>query len=216
LRRVIRLTVGGEIDGANLDSAARSAASLADSLEAAAHPGVRFRPAPDIDGDPQDFFPTSPVIGFANPIAPPVEIEVVEGEIRGRVTFGDPYEGPPGHAHGGMLALVLDELLGAANLVAGLPCMTGTLTIEYRRPTPLHTPLVVQARNVRRDGRKIYSWGGIFLGNELTAEAEGIFISVSPQQFAEMAKRRAVPDHLAQIVGDVEQKVASRSADGRE
>ena len=67
---------------------------------------------------PQDHFPTSPMIGFANPVAPPVEVWAVEGEdgrreLRGRVTFGYPYEGPPTCVHGGVIAELFDELLGS-------------------------------------------------------------------------------------------------------
>ena len=51
-----------------------------------AGPGRRPRAQPDPVGDPQDFFPTSPVIGFANPVAPPVVVEAVDGELRGTAT----------------------------------------------------------------------------------------------------------------------------------
>ena len=79
--------------------------------------GARTQAGRIPDGHPQDFFPTSPVIGFANPVAPPVEVWAVEGEdgqreIRGRVTFGYPYEGPPTCVHGGVIAELFDELLG--------------------------------------------------------------------------------------------------------
>ena len=40
-----------------------------------------------------------------------------------------------------MIAETFDEMLGAANIVAGNPGMTGTLTIRYRKPTPLRTDL---------------------------------------------------------------------------
>ncbi len=49
------------------------------------------------------------------------------------------YEGPPTCVHGGVIAEVFDEVLGAANIVAGVRAMTGTLTVRYRKPTPLNT-----------------------------------------------------------------------------
>ena len=49
------------------------------------------------------------MIGYANPIAPPVDVwsEVGENgqlEIRGRVAFDYQYEGPPTCVHGGVIA----------------------------------------------------------------------------------------------------------------
>ena len=93
-------------------------------LEAAAPDEKRTRNQPFAEGHPQDIFPTSPVIGFANPVAPPVEVWAVEGEngareVRGRVTFGYAYEGPPTCVHGGVIAELFDELLGMSNILAG-------------------------------------------------------------------------------------------------
>ena len=56
--------------------------------------------------------------------------------------------------------------------------MTGTLTIRYRRPTPLLAPLELAARHTGQEGRKVFAWGGLYHEGELTAEAEGIFILV--------------------------------------
>ena len=118
-----------------------------------------------------DFFPNSPVIGTSNPIAPPVTLVAVDGvdggmrEMRGTVNFGYPYEGPPTCVHGGVIAEVFDEVLGATNIVAGNPGMTGTLTIKYRKPTPLLTDLRIEARCLGWSGRKIRTWGGMYNGD---------------------------------------------------
>ncbi len=47
------------------------------------------------------------------------------------------YEGPPGQVHGGVVALVLDQVFGEAAAAGGTPGMTGTLTLRYRLNTPL-------------------------------------------------------------------------------
>ena len=52
-------------------------------------------------------------------------------------TLGAAYEGPPGLVHGGVSALILDQVLGEAAGAGGKPGMTGTLTIRYRRGTRL-------------------------------------------------------------------------------
>jgi acyl-coenzyme A thioesterase PaaI-like protein len=126
---------------------------------------------------------------LANPIAPPVKVELAEGGLSGRVLFDYQYEGPPGCVHGGVIALVFDELLGAANISVNSPGMTGTLTVRYRKPTPILTDLRLVARFEGRDGRKIRTWGGMYHGDELTAEAEAIFIELLADRFfAKMAK----------------------------
>jgi hypothetical protein len=183
LRRITSATVGRPIGDEDLRVAAEAAAAVADRLEAVSGEGRRPRPEPDPAGRPQDFFPTSPVIGFANPIAPPVEVELAEEGLGGSAYFDYQYEGPPTCVHGGVIAMVFDELLGAANIAAGCPGMTGTLTIRYRKPTPIRTTLRLEARCRGLEGRKIRTWGAIFKGETLLAEAEGVFIELVPERF---------------------------------
>ncbi|HEX3979868.1 MAG TPA: PaaI family thioesterase [Acidimicrobiales bacterium] len=192
IRPIITMNVAAELDDAALTEAAEAMEAIAERLAARAGP-KRTRNQPDLARAAQDFFPTSPVIGLANPVAPPVRVAVVEGEdgrpeIRGLANFGFAYEGPPTCVHGGVIAELLDEVLGAANIVAQHAAMTGTLTIRYRSPTPLNTDLRVEARFVRQDGRKIYAWGGVYHGDVLTAEADGLFIEVRPKQMLTIAE----------------------------
>jgi len=197
VRRISHTVVGQPVADAELAEAAERLSEVADRLEAAALPEKILRQFPDPDGHPQDFFPTSPMTGVASPVAPPVEVWAVVGpggqrEIRGRASFGYQYEGPPTCVHGGVIAELFDELLGLANLAANQPGMTGTLKIRYRRPTPLLAPLELASRHTRRDGRKIFTWGGIFHDGELTAEAEGIFIEVPADRMRGIVSGNAV------------------------
>ncbi len=192
IRPIITMNVAAELDDAALTEAAEAMEAIAERLTARAGP-KRTRNQPDLARAAQDFFPTSPVIGLANPVAPPVRVAVVEGEdgrpeIRGLANFGFAYEGPPTCVHGGVIAELLDEVLGAANIVAEHAAMTGTLTVRYRSPTPLNTDLRVEARFVRQEGRKIFAWGGVYHGDVLTAEAEGLFIEVRPKQMLTIAE----------------------------
>jgi hypothetical protein len=186
MRDIIDLLVGRQIDDETLLSEAGVLRGVADRLEAAAEPGRRPRTVPDITKHPADFFPTSVMSGWANPLALPISIWGAEDDegafIQGRAIFTVPYEGPPTCVHGGIIALVFDEILGDANLVAGRPGMTGTLSIRYRRPTPLLVPLELEARQISLDGRKIRTVGTIKVNGEVTAEAEAIFIEVPPEQ----------------------------------
>jgi acyl-coenzyme A thioesterase PaaI-like protein len=183
IRRITSAMVGLPLSDEDVEAATEALQVVADRLEAVSGPGRRLRAQPDPAGHPQDFFPTSPVIGFANPVAPPVVVEAVDGDLRGTAFFDYQYEGPPTCVHGGVIAMVFDEMLGAANIMAGKPAMTGTLTIRYRKPTPLRTPLRLEARYVERDGRKVRTYGAMYHDDVLTAEAEGVFIEVVPQRF---------------------------------
>jgi len=147
-------------------------------------------------GDPHAFFDHSPVQGVSNPLAPPIRLEVGDdGVVRGYVRFGSAYEGPPSSVHGGYVAAAFDEVLGVAQSLGGSPGMTGTLTIRYRKPTPLHADLRFESRLEWQEGRKIFCTGELYAGELLCAEAEGIFISVDIARMAElMAKRQDARD----------------------
>ncbi len=193
LRPIITMTVASELDDDALAEAAVDVERIAELL--AKRAGARRpRRQPDPTKAAQDLFPTSPIMGAANPIAPPIRIWAVDGadggyrEIRAEAYFDYAYEGPPTCVHGGVIAETFDEILGAANIVAGNPGMTGTLTVRYRKPTPLRTDLRIEARCLSRSGRKVKTWAGIYHGDVLTAEADGIFIEVLPAQFLAIAE----------------------------
>ncbi len=197
IRPLITMTVSGTPDDEALELVAEAVERLTADLAAGAGTERRIRQPPDADRPTVEYFPTSPIAGILNPVAPPVRLEVVDGvdggppEIAATVYFDYPYEGPPSCVHGGVIAATFDEILGAANMVSGNPGMTGTLTVRYRKPTPLRTPLRLEARFLRREGRKIHTWAGIYLGDVLTAEAEGLFIEVMPAQMLAIAEQHA-------------------------
>jgi acyl-coenzyme A thioesterase PaaI-like protein len=144
----------------------------------------------DFPTDPVDFFEHSPIVGLSNPLAPPLRLEVVDGVVHADARFGAAYEGPPSSVHGGYVAAAFDEVLGMAQSLGGSPGMTGTLTVKYRSPTPLHTDLRFEGRLVRQSGRKLFTSGSLWAGDTLCAEAEGLFISVDFARIADMMSRR--------------------------
>jgi acyl-coenzyme A thioesterase PaaI-like protein len=85
--------------------------------------------------------------------------------------------------HGGIIAGLFDEILGIANITAGVGAMTGTLTIVYRSPTPLFTELTFRGTTDRIEGRKVFTRGTLHVGDTLCAEAEGVFIQVMRERF---------------------------------
>ncbi|MER6148843.1 PaaI family thioesterase [Streptomyces hirsutus] len=118
-----------------------------------------------------------PVTGPENALAPPLTLHGRDdGSIAGTVTLDLPYQGPPGHVHGGVSALLLDHTLGVANHWAGPSGMTAELTLRYLRPTPLFEPLTVTGRQVSVDGSRIRTAGEISAGGRTCVTAEGLFI----------------------------------------
>jgi acyl-coenzyme A thioesterase PaaI-like protein len=128
--------------------------------------------------EPGSLYATNPALGSCNPIAPEVDIEVGDdGSVRGTVRFGLAHGGPPGLAHGGVIASVLDQVLGIAGQAAGHPGMTVELSVRFRRPTPVERVLPLAARYVATAGRRIEAWGAIYDGEgRITAEATAVFV----------------------------------------
>jgi hypothetical protein len=184
LRQVTDQTVRTEASAALLADAAAAVERAAELLEPATPawaPSLRAMPLAELA--PHSYFPFSPMIGWYSPLAPPIECEVRDGAVFGRGTLGAAYEGPPGCVHGGVIAGLFDEMLGVANIVAGVGAMTGTLTIVYRSPTPLYTELRFEGRTVAIDGRKVRTQGTLYAGDRLCAQADGIFILVAHERF---------------------------------
>jgi acyl-coenzyme A thioesterase PaaI-like protein len=132
--------------------------------------GVRF----GSDGDQMPW--GNAVIGLRNPVAPPLVFEpTATGGIRADFHLGAAYEGPPGHVHGGIAALILDHALGDAASSPDKPRLTGTITLRYRRLTALGS-LHVEAAIVRTEGVKTFAAGHLADADGVTVEAEGVFI----------------------------------------
>lgn len=67
------------------------------------------------------------------------------GRLIGRVWFGQGADGPPGHAHGGAIAYVLDEAMGSVAWMNDYPALAAKLEFQYARMTPLEVDLKVEA-----------------------------------------------------------------------
>lgn len=139
-------------------------------------------------GNARAMFDNSPIVGMANPIAPPMRVTFEDGLVRGTVVFGKAYEGPPGHVHGGFVAAVMDDGLGMVQALTERPGMTGTLTVRYRRPTPLYREIVFEGRVDRVEGRKIFTTAMLKAGDVVCAEAEGLFVSVDFERMRALAE----------------------------
>jgi acyl-coenzyme A thioesterase PaaI-like protein len=119
----------------------------------------------------------SPVSGQSNPIAPPVYLEIRGDTTYGHATYTYAHEGPNHHAHGGVVAAVFDEIVGAAQTASGIAGYTGTLTIKMLRPTPLNRRIDYEAGVDRVEGRKIHVWASASCEGELLTECTAIMIA---------------------------------------
>ena len=119
----------------------------------------------------------NPAVGQHNPLAPPMTTHHDgAGRCWSEFTLGPVYEGPPVLVHGGICALLLDQLLGeVATNQLSMPKFTGTITLKYLRGTPLG-PLRAEAWVERTEGHKTYARGTLGDAQGTTVEAEGVFI----------------------------------------
>lgn len=128
------------------------------------------------------FLDRSPFMGAMNPLSMPLRMSIVSTDeakaVEGRAVFTMPYEGPPGHVHGGFIAAAFDEVLGMTQSLSGRPGMTGNLSIDYRKPTPLYQELVFRGELLSVEGRRIYTRATLHCGDTLCAEATGLFLSM--------------------------------------
>ncbi len=179
IRRINAAMMETEADEAEIEAAAEAGEHFAERLEAGPRHRALWGFAESSNaGDVRAFFDNSPVFGLANPTAPPLTMTMEEGRAVGTATFGVAYEGPPGHVHGGWVAASFDEVLGMVQSASGNPGMTGTLTVKYRRPTPLYREVRFEGVLDRVEGRKIFTSGSLWAGDMLCAEAEAVFIAV--------------------------------------
>lgn len=96
-----------------------------------------------------------------------------------RAWFGPGTAGPPGHAHGGSIAAIFDEVLGLAAWAAGHAVVVGNLNISFRRLLPLETVVEISSEIVSVKGRKITVNGQITDGHEtIYAKADCLCITI--------------------------------------
>lgn len=126
---------------------------------------------------PDMFYEMSPAIGQSNANAPPMHVWLEDGRIHARVTPDWSYEGPAKCLHGGVIALLFDQLLGLTQHTVGAGGLTGALTIRYHHPTPIDKPLRLVAEVDRVEGRKRFLVGELWADDVRTASCEGLFIA---------------------------------------
>lgn len=105
-----------------------------------------------------------------------------------KAVFGPGTQGPPGHAHGGSMAALLDEAMGFAAWAQGHRAVAVDLSVRFRNMLPLGSRCVVRAKVVSVDGRKVNIEGALSdVAGSLFAEGTAIFVTIDPAKFGKLA-----------------------------
>ena len=93
------------------------------------------------------------------------------------VTLSDLYEGPPLAVHGGFIAGLFDELLGAVQSLSKTGTgYTAKLEIKYRSLTPIDEELIFAGWILESSGRRITVRGQCTHGEKICSEANALFL----------------------------------------
>ncbi|MCU4186361.1 PaaI family thioesterase [Acidiferrimicrobium sp. IK] len=182
LTSAMLLTTAGRQDVARAaELVAQAQAALGPALRTSRYEGIAGL-APGAPSN-QIVWETHAAFGRSNPMAPPVVVEESPGRLTGTVSFEGAWEGAPGLAYGGFVAAAFDGLLGRTVLSAGHLAVTRSLAVRFRRPTPLRTPMRVEAVAGERSGRDVPVTGRLWDGDVLLCEAEAVFACVEPSHY---------------------------------
>jgi len=111
--------------------------------------------------------------------------------IRGSFQIAPEYQGGQGFVHGGIIATLLDEVMGKVSRFENDHAVTAELTVEYIKPVPIGRDLVVEGREIERRGRELFREGEIRdTSGAVLARGRGRFVSVDRERYlAKVAKR---------------------------
>lgn len=181
LRELNEAAVSTEVDVETLLLAAERARELVPALKTRTRGTNEL---PSVDGALVRMY--NPAEGPGNPLASPMRVEIVDGLALGSCTLGLIHEGPPGYVHGGISALLLDQILGHLHAAHGWRGMTATLSLRYRAPVPLRTPLLITGELLeperRRRARSRATIAAAEAPGTVLVEGEGMFVVPRPDQ----------------------------------
>ena len=107
------------------------------------------------------------------------------GMIESTYTAPEHFQGYPGVLHGGIVATILDEISGRAQM--GDPSaprfmFTAKLEVKYRKNVPTGKPLKIIGKAGKSKGKMAEGWAGIYdKQGTLLAEANSLLIDTPPE-----------------------------------
>jgi uncharacterized protein (TIGR00369 family) len=108
------------------------------------------------------------------------EQDNVNRRIVGRFVLSARYQGGGGFAHGGIIALLLDEAMGKVCRFREVRAVTAELTVEYLKPVKVDNQIVVEGRETEMQGRNLFMTGEIRSdGGDVLARGKGRFVIIS-------------------------------------
>lgn len=105
--------------------------------------------------------------------------------VEAEFVVGDPHQGAPGLAHGGILAAAADEVMGAANWLLMTPAVTARLEVDFAGPVPVGSAVRLRAAIVGQAGRKVYTVAEGRTRERPVLHARGMFLQVPLGHFSQ-------------------------------
>jgi uncharacterized protein (TIGR00369 family) len=110
------------------------------------------------------------------------EQDNVNRRIVGRFILGERYQGGGGFAHGGIIAVLLDEAMGKVCRFREVKAVTAELTIEYLKPVNVQQEIIVEGRETEQKGRNIFMVGEIRdTAGTVLARGKARFVIIAPK-----------------------------------
>jgi hypothetical protein len=169
LRKVSGLALALEAPHPALDRLIAALRAAEAELGALAPQGAMPRIG-DAAADGRVYLDHSRDVGAFNPCFPAYAIRVEGDRAAGTVAFPLVFEGPPGIVHGGFLAVFFDSVVQHHNCDLGQAGRTTSLSVTYRRPTPLLRELSFEVER-RADARRITSEARLLADGAVLCEA---------------------------------------------
>ena len=132
-----------------------------------------------------EHFPDCVVSGSANPMGIATSMRREGDEAVARVTLGPAFEGAPGRAHGGVVAALVDDVMGYVLNILETPAFTGELKVRYNAPTPVGVEIEFRGRLRERTGRRLHIDAEATHDGRTIATGQGLFIAIPVERFAE-------------------------------
>jgi acyl-coenzyme A thioesterase PaaI-like protein len=104
----------------------------------------------------------------------------------GLVRFNEKFVGPPGHAHGGAQAYVLDEAMGTVCWNSNVPVVAKSITLEFKKPVPLHADLAITAQVSGKKGGNALVKSAIIFNGQTLATGKGVFHILTYDKISKM------------------------------
>jgi len=115
------------------------------------------------------------VTGANNPFGLKLSIEWDGEKVTGTFTPSTYHQGWPEITHGGVISAIMDETMGYATHLKGYNCVTASLQVKFRQPSPLEKPLYITAYVTRKEKKLLRTKAEIrFADGTLVAEGTSV------------------------------------------